>query len=100
MYYADRVGLKGKTRQWFGWIVIIGTDIAFAAATLFSFKRLGLSEFGQQKFVDILMLLMDIGLGLTLVFLAIFLIWRFIDMLKVNGSWKKDIAKIVKEVKK
>jgi hypothetical protein len=45
------------------------------------------------------MLLMDIGLGLTLVFLAIFIIWRFIDMLKANGSWKKDIAKIVKEVK-
>jgi hypothetical protein len=99
MYYADRVGLKGKARQWFGWIVIIGTDIAFASATLFSFKRLGLSEFGQQRFVDNLMVFIDIGLGLTLVFLAIFLIWRFIEMLKKNGSWKKDLDKVVKEVR-
>ena len=99
MYYADRVGLKGKVRQWFGWILIIGTDIAFASATLFSTKRLGVSEFGQQSFVDVLMLLMDIGLGVTLALLMVFLLWRLIDMLKTDGSWKKDVEHIAQEVR-
>ena len=27
-YYADMVGLKGKVRQWFGWLVILGSDLA------------------------------------------------------------------------
>jgi hypothetical protein len=99
MYYADRVGLKGKLRQWFGWILIIGTDIAFASATLFSTKRLNVSEFGQQSFVDTLMLLMDIGLGVTLVLLMFFLVWRLTDMLKSDGSWKKDVEQIAEEVR-
>ena len=99
MYYADRVGLKGKLRQWFGWILIIGTDVAFAAATLFSTKRLNYSEFGQQSFVDVLMLLMDIGLGVTLVLLMVFLLWRLTDMLKTDGSWKKDVERIAQEVR-
>src|SRR5690606_1993829 len=38
MYYADMAGLKGWLRQWFGWAVIIGSDIAFAAVTVFSMK--------------------------------------------------------------
>jgi hypothetical protein len=98
MYYADRVGLKGKWRQWFGWILIIGTDIAFAAATLFSTKRLGVSEFGQQSYVDVLMLLMDIGLGATLLLLMVFLLWRLMDMLKADGTWKKDVERYAQEV--
>jgi hypothetical protein len=99
MYYADRVGLKGRVRQWFGWILIIGTDIAFASATLFSTKRLGVSEFGQQSLVDALMLLMDIGLGVTLVLLMLFLVWRLLEMLKTDGSWKKDVEQIAEEVR-
>ena len=99
MYYADRVGLKGKVRQWFGWILIIGTDIAFFSATLFSTKRLSVSEFGQQSFVDTLMLLMDIGLGVTLFLLMFFLVWRLLDMLKTDGSWKKEVAHIAEEVR-
>ncbi len=98
MHYADRVDLKGRVRQWFGWILIIGSDLAFASATLFSVKRLGVSEFGQQSFVDMLMVLMDIGLGLTLIILFLFLLWRGIDMLKANGSWKRDLDKIAEEV--
>jgi hypothetical protein len=98
MYYADRVGLKGRLRQWFGWILIVGTDIAFAAATLFSVKRLALSEFGQQSFVDVLMVFMDIGLGLTLTILFLFLLWRLVDMLKPNGSWSKDVNNITQQV--
>ncbi len=79
--------------------MIIGTDVAFAAATLFSTKRLNVSEFGQQSFVDVLMLLMDIGLGVTLVLLMVFLLWRLTDMLKTDGSWKKDVERIAQEVR-
>ena len=98
MYYADRVGLKGRVRQWFGWILIIGSDLAFASATLFSVKRLGVSEFGQQSFVDAVMVTLEIGLGLTLGVLFIFLLWRLIDLLKANGSWKKDLDNIIQKV--
>jgi hypothetical protein len=38
-YAADRLGLKGRVRQWFGWLVILGSDLAFAAVTVFSLKR-------------------------------------------------------------
>lgn len=97
MYYADKMGMKGKVRQWFGWILIIGTDIAFASASLFSFKRLTMTEFGQQTYVDNLMILMDIGLGVTMVLLAGFLVWRLIDLFKKDGSWKKDLEEIERE---
>ncbi|NOZ71880.1 MAG: hypothetical protein GXP38_08195, partial [Chloroflexi bacterium] len=52
LYYADLAGLKGKVRQWFGWIVIIASDTAFAAVTLFTTKRLYVSESAQQPLVD------------------------------------------------
>src|SRR5512133_2445427 len=35
MFYADLAGLKGKARQWFGWILIIGSDLAFGAVTIY-----------------------------------------------------------------
>ncbi len=34
LYYADLAGLKGKVRQWFGWLIIIGSDVAFGAVTI------------------------------------------------------------------
>jgi len=33
-YFADRMGLKGKARQWFGWFIILGSDLAFGADDL------------------------------------------------------------------
>ena len=93
-YYVDMVGLKGKMRQWFGWTIIIGSDVAFASITIFSMKRLFITEFAQQGLVNRLMLLTDIGLGLMLVLLAIFMVWRLVDLLKKNGQWSKDLAEI------
>ena len=90
-YFADRVGLKGKLRQWFGWIIIIGSDVAFAAVTVFFLKRLWVVEYLQQPLVNTTMLLADIGLGLVLIVLAAFLVWRLIDLLKADGSWKAEI---------
>ena len=44
LLYADLAGLKGKARQWFGWVVTHRSDLAFAAVTLFETKRLYVSE--------------------------------------------------------
>ena len=40
LYFADLSGLKGKARRWFGWTVIIMSDLAFGSVTIFSMKRL------------------------------------------------------------
>ncbi len=93
MYYWDISGLKGKVRQWAGWILIIGSDIAFASATIFSIKRLFVSEYTQQPLVNLTMLLMDFGLGAILIILALFLGWRLFDLFNQNGLWKKEAIK-------
>jgi hypothetical protein len=86
-YYADLAGLKGKLRKWFGWLVIIGSDIAFAAVTIFSMKRLFVSESAQQPVVNWTMLFADFGLALVLVVLAILMLWRLVDLFKKKGRW-------------
>lgn len=90
-YFADRIGLKGKPRQVFGWTIIIGSDVAFGAVTVYAMKRLFVSEYMQQPVVNTTMLLADIGLALVMIFLAIFLVWRLIDLFKPNGLWKKEL---------
>lgn len=92
MYYADIAGLKGKARKWFGWVLIIGSDIAFAAITVFSMKRLFLEEIAQQQVVNWTMLLADIGLAAVLVILCILLLWRLFDLFKGTGIWQKELA--------
>jgi hypothetical protein len=52
LLYADLTGLQGKPRQWFGWIVIIASDIAFDAVSLYETKRLFVSEARRQPLVD------------------------------------------------
>jgi hypothetical protein len=91
LYYADRVGLKGKARKWFGWIVIIASDIAFGSVTIFSMKRLFVTESAQQPLVNWTMLLVDIGLAVVLVALALFLIWSIYDLFKKDGRWSKEL---------
>lgn len=91
LYYGDRIGLKGKVRQWYGWSIIILSDIAFAAVTVFEMKRLFISEAEQQPLVNVLMLMMDFGLGMLLVVLAVLLSWRLIDLFKNRGRWKEEM---------
>lgn len=88
-YFADMIGLKGKVRRWFGWIVIIGSDLAFAGATIFSLKRLFVSEYYQQGIVNNTMLMMDIGLGAVLIVLGIFMLWLLVDLFRPGGRWSK-----------
>ncbi len=70
LYYGDMIGLQGKLRRWYGWSLIILSDFAFGAVTIFEMKRLFISEATQQPLVNTLMLIMDIGLGSILLVLA------------------------------
>lgn len=90
LYYADLSGLKGRARQWFGWIVIIGSDLAFGAIALFETKRLYVTEAGQQGLVDLVILLTDIGLASVLLLLGILMVWRLVDLFKKDGRWQKE----------
>jgi len=92
-YYVDMAGLKGRARKWFGWAMIIGSDLAFAAVTVFSMKRLFVTESEQQNLINWTMLLTDLGLALVLTVLALFLIWRLLDLIKKKGTWSKELAK-------
>lgn len=90
LYYGDIVGLKGKIRQWYGWSIIILSDIAFGAVTIFEMKRLVVSEAEQQPLVNALMYAMDFGLAMLLVLLASMLVWRLIDLFKNKGRWTQE----------
>ena len=92
MYYADLSGMKGKVRQWFGWILIIASDIAFGSATIFSMKRLFVDASNQQATVNTTMLLIDFGLGIILVMFALFMGWRLYDLFLKNGQWNKEFT--------
>jgi len=91
MYYGDMLELKGKVRQLYGWAIIVFSDIALAAVTVFEMKRLFISEATQQPLVNILMYAIDFGLGMLLMLLAIVMVWRLIDLFKPKGRWTEEI---------
>ena len=91
-YFADLSGLKGKARKWFGWVVILGSDLAFGAVTVFSMKRLFVEQTAQQAVVNWTMLLADIGLAAVLVILAVFLLWRLYDLFLKKGRWAEELT--------
>jgi hypothetical protein len=92
LYYADLAGLKGRARKVFGWTVIIFSDIAFMSATIFEMKRLFVSEAEQQPIVNWTMILIDLGIAIVLITLAILLIWRLADFFKKDGRWTEELA--------
>jgi hypothetical protein len=96
-YFADLSGLKGKTRKWFGWLIILGSDLAFGSVTVFSMKRLFVEQVAQQKVVNWTMLLTDIGLAGILVILAVFLLWRLYDLFLKNGRWAEELKSETKK---
>jgi len=91
LYYGDMIGLKGKLRKFYGWAIIILSDIAFASVTIFEMKRLFIPEATQQPLVNTVMFLMDFGLGMLLVILAMVMIWRLFDLFKKKGRWKEEV---------
>ncbi len=90
-YYMDIAGVKGKARKWLGWSVILMSDMAFAAVTIFSMKRLFVTEIAQQNIVNWTMLLADIGLAAVLVALAVFMLWRLYDLFLSKGRWADEL---------
>ncbi|HLA88514.1 MAG TPA: hypothetical protein VJL10_10855 [Anaerolineales bacterium] len=91
LYYGDMIGLKGKIRQWYGWSIIILSDVAFGAVTIFEMKRLFITEAEQQPLVNGLMYAIDFGLGMLLVLLAVVLVWRLTDLFKNKGRWTEEV---------
>ena len=101
LYYGDMLGLKGKLRNLYGWSIIILSDIALAAVTIFEMKRLFIAEATQQPLVNTLMLLMDFGLGLLLMLLAVVMVWRLLDLFRKKGRWTDEVEhELSEEVKK
>jgi hypothetical protein len=92
LYYGDMLGLKGRLRQLYGWSIIIFSDMAFAAVTVFEMKRLFIGEAEQQPLVNLLMVIMDISLALLLVLLAAVLVWRLADLFRPSGRWTEEIS--------
>ena len=95
LYYGDMIGLKGKVRQWFGWLIIIFSDIALGAAAVFATKRLYIAESEQQTLVNGIMLVTDFSLATILVVLALLMLWRLFDLFKAKGVWKKELEEEV-----
>ena len=97
LYYGDMINLKGRVRQIYGWSLIILSNIAFAAVTIFEMKRLFITEAVQQPLVNILMYAIDFGLGMLLVLLAIVMVWRLSDLFKKKDDglkkWIKNSCK-------
>jgi len=90
LYYGDVIGLKGKLRKLYGWAIILLSDLAFASVTIFETKRLFISEATQQPLVNTVMVLMDFGLGMLLVVLAMVMVWRLLDLFKKKGRWMAE----------
>ena len=101
LYYGDMNGFKGKLRQWYGWGIIILSDIAFGAVTIFEMKRLFVTEAAQQPLVNGLMYSIDFGLGMLLVILAAMMIYRLVDLFKNKGRWIEELDhELAREVDK
>ena len=96
-YFADLAGLKGRARQWFGWSVLIGSNVAFTAVDVFELKRLFINQTAQQSLVDWTMLFGDIGLGLVMLALVAFLLWLLVDFFNHNMDWQKQRAQVIGE---
>ncbi len=86
---ADLAGLSGRSRKLFGWTVMVGSDLAFAAVALLEIKRLFVDQLHQQPLVDVLMVLVALGLGLAAVALVAFLVWCLADFIKKAGHWSE-----------
>lgn len=54
-------------------------------------KRLFVSESAQQPLVNWTMLLVDLGLAVVLVALAMLMIWRLVDLFQSKGRWSEEL---------
>jgi len=78
---SEILPVKGKLRKWLGWTTIIGSNLAFAMITLFSLKRIWVTEEAQEPLVKWYMVLSEFGLGALEVILAVYLIWLLVKLI-------------------
>jgi hypothetical protein len=91
MYIVRKIfPIKKKIGNILGWVIIISSDLAFAMITLFSIKRLWVIEEAQQVMVNTVHFFSEIGLGVLLTTLGIYMVVRFLDFLK-NGKTVSEI---------
>ena len=72
---SEILPIKGKLHKWLGWTPIIGSDLAFAMITLFSLKRIWVTEEAQEPLVKWYMVLSEFGMGALEIILAVYMIW-------------------------
>ncbi len=83
MYIVSKIfPLKKTIGNIFGWIIILASDLAFAMITIFSIKRLWVIEEAQEVMVKTVHFFSEIGLGLLLTSLGIYMVIRLLDFLK------------------
>ncbi len=80
---ADRLGARGWMRQVLGWGVLISANLAFTFAVFYEFLPPPADR-------DWTILYLDVGIGLTLIFLALFLGRRLIDLFSAKGRWTEN----------
>ncbi len=84
LYYADLAGIKGKARQWFGWLVVIFSDVAFGAVTIYEMRRLFVVEAEQQPLITHHSCRRYWPWNSVLTLAAI-MVWRLIELFKKKG---------------
>ena len=77
---ADRLNVRGWMRQVLGWGVLLGGNLAFTIALFYEFLP-------PEANRDWTTLYMDIGIGLFLIVLALFLGRRLVDLFSDKGRW-------------
>jgi len=80
---ADRLNVRGWMRQVLGWGVLISANVAFTFAVFYEFLPPAADR-------DWTLLYLDIGIALTLIFLALFLGRRLVDLFSARGRWTEE----------
>jgi hypothetical protein len=88
--FADMLEFRNTARRLFGWSVIIGSNLSFGAVTVFSLKPLFVSEQGQQPLVEVTLLLTEFGIGVVLVALGAFVLWRVVELFRIGPGREKE----------
>jgi len=92
MYIVSKIyPINKRIGNIFGWLIILASDLAFAMITIFSMKRLWVIEEAQEIMVKTLHFFSEIGLGLLLTSLGVYMVIRLVDFLK-NGKVQAEVG--------
>jgi len=77
---ADRLNVRGWMQQVLGWGILISANLAFTFGVFYEFLPPAADR-------DWSILYLDIGIGLAMIFLALFLGQRLADLFSAKGHW-------------